>query len=96
MKKILIIMSLLLPCILNLFAETIEEGRALHPEAGFYYCKEKTYDKDVIPPMSSIERIAWDKLTIYIKYYGQDREERTTFDGESKEIGNWTYLPLMS
>lgn len=76
-------------------SETIEEGRKLHPKANMTYCIKKQYKENQIPPMSSIERVAWDGLNVYIKFYNQDEELATRINGKIKEFGDWHYLPLV-
>lgn len=94
MKK-LIALILFVAVISIAQAETPEEGRKLHPKANIFYCKKKTYKENQIPPMSSIERIAWDEFDIYIKYYNQENELHTKLDGKIQNIGDWHYLPLV-
>ena len=45
--------------------------------------------------MSSIERVAWEGLNVYIKFYNQDEELATRINGKIKEFGDWHYLPLV-
>ena len=94
MKKIFVLLLLVTSSLVSL-AETVEEGIALHPNANFYYCKEKIYGEDVIPPMSPIERIAWDKFDVYIKFYNQDDEIKTRLNGSIKEYGDWRIFPMV-
>lgn len=76
-------------------SETIEKGRKLHPKANMTYCIKKQYKGNQIPPMSSIERVAWEGLNVYIKFYNQDEELATRINGKIKEFGDWHYLPLV-
>lgn len=94
MKKLIVIMMMAALAITSM-AETIQEGRKLHPKANFFYCKKKTYGENEIPPMSPIERVAWDGLDFYIKFYGQDGELDTRIDGTIQDIGDWHYFPLV-
>lgn len=95
MKKLIaIVMMLALTMSVYIMAETIQEGRNLHPKAVFFYCKKKIYGEDVIPPMSSIERVAIDGLNFYIKFYEQDEELNTRLNGSREERGDWRYYPL--
>lgn len=77
--------------------ETIREGRKLHPNATLLYCKKKVYDKNTIPPMSPIERVAIESSArkIYIKFYEQDGELETLVSGKTNTIGDWNYFPVI-
>ena len=79
------------------FSETVKEGKELHPNASFYYCKQKEPKKmvDGNLSISSIERIAMDGQTIWIKFYGQEDELSTRITGKVQERGNWNYIPVV-
>lgn len=94
MRKFILAMALAAMSCGLLNAETIAEGKALHPTATFYYCKEKKWDG--IPKMSSVERFAWKGLDVWIKFYDQDDEMSSRLNGHVETEGDWTIIPFKS